>query len=179
MRRSSARSSRLVGVSQFVEAQHQLVAAGAAVQQRVAAGEVDPKRRRIGQPRDAAGPQRRHQQPEPGDGHGVGVEVHAVHAVQGPLDKFAIVRAGLGLAASGRGAGGSARAGSARCRRSGRSCGSLRPSAELVDGRIERAVEDELLDELRRLQQGVLLAGRLGEVLVQVAQEPRVPVAGR
>ena len=41
---------------------------------------------------------------------------------------------------------------------------------------VERPVEDELLDELRRLQQGVLLAGLLGEVLVQVAQEARVAV---
>ena len=49
-----------------------------------------------------------------------------------------------------------------------------RLQAELVQGRRQRAVEDELLDELRRLQQGVLLAGRLGEVLVQVAQEARV-----
>ena len=41
---------------------------------------------------------------------------------------------------------------------------------------VERAVEDEPLDEVGRLEQGVLLAGRLGEVLVQVAQEPRVAI---
>ena len=47
--------------------------------------------------------------------------------------------------------------------------------AELVDGRLQRAFEDELLDEDRRLEQGVLLAGGFGEVLVQVAQEAGVP----
>ena len=46
--------------------------------------------------------------------------------------------------------------------------------AELVDGRGQRAVEDELLDEDGRLQQGVLLLRLLGEVLVQVAQEAGV-----
>ena len=48
--------------------------------------------------------------------------------------------------------------------------------AELADRRVERPVEDELLDELRRLQQGVALARRLGEVLVEVAEEARAPV---
>ena len=47
---------------------------------------------------------------------------------------------------------------------------------ELVDGRRERPVEDELLDEHRRLQQGVLLLGLLGEFLIQVAQEASVAV---
>ena len=35
--------------------------------------------------------------------------------------------------------------------------------AELVDGRVEGPVENELLDEHRRLQQGVLLLRLLGE----------------
>ena len=39
---------------------------------------------------------------------------------------------------------------------------------------FERAVEDELLDEHGRLQQGVLLLRLLGEFLIQVTQEPCV-----
>jgi len=50
-----------------------------------------------------------------------------------------------------------------------------RRQTELVERRIERAVEDEFFHELRRLEQRVFLAGRFGEVLIQVAQEPRVP----
>ena len=45
---------------------------------------------------------------------------------------------------------------------------------ELLDRRVERAVEDELLDEDGRLEQRVLLAGGFGEVLVEVAEEPGV-----
>ena len=47
---------------------------------------------------------------------------------------------------------------------------------ELVDRRVERAVEDEFLDEDGRLQQRVFLACLLGEVLVEIAQESRVPL---
>ena len=47
--------------------------------------------------------------------------------------------------------------------------------AELLHRRVERPVEDELLDEFRRLQQGVFLPRRLRKVLVQIAQEPGVP----
>ncbi len=51
--------------------------------------------------------------------------------------------------------------------------------AELVDRGREREVEDELLDELGRLQQREALAGRLRQVLVEVAEEAGVeaPVA--
>ena len=47
--------------------------------------------------------------------------------------------------------------------------------AEFVEGGVERAVEDEFFDEDGRLQQGKFLAGRFGEVLIQVAQEAGVP----
>jgi len=43
--------------------------------------------------------------------------------------------------------------------------------AEGVEGRRECAVEDELLDEHGRLQEGVAFARELGEVLVEVAEE--------
>ena len=48
--------------------------------------------------------------------------------------------------------------------------------AESLDGRGEGAVEDELLDEVGRLEEGVSLAGGFGEVLVEVAEETGVPV---
>jgi hypothetical protein len=48
--------------------------------------------------------------------------------------------------------------------------------AELADRRGQRAVEDEFLDELGRLQQRVALAGGLGQILVEVAEEAGVPV---
>lgn len=48
--------------------------------------------------------------------------------------------------------------------------------AELADRRGERAVEDEFLDELGRLQQRVALAGGLRQVLVEVAEEAGVPL---
>jgi hypothetical protein len=46
--------------------------------------------------------------------------------------------------------------------------------AELVEGRLERAVQDEALDELRRLQQRVALLRRIGQILVEIAKEPCV-----
>lgn len=50
---------------------------------------------------------------------------------------------------------------------------------ELPDGRHQGVLQDELLDELGCLQQGVALAGVLGEILVEVAQQAGVPVRGR
>ena len=52
---------------------------------------------------------------------------------------------------------------------------SLMPvEAELGERWRQRLVEDELLDEDRRLEQGVGLAGVVGEVLVEVAEEAGV-----
>jgi hypothetical protein len=48
--------------------------------------------------------------------------------------------------------------------------------AELANRRVEGAIEDELLDELRRLKQRIALARLLGEVLVEVSQKARAPV---
>src|SRR5262249_1299905 len=47
--------------------------------------------------------------------------------------------------------------------------------AEDGNGWFEGAVEDELLDELRGLQEGIALASVLREFLVQVPQEAGVP----
>ena len=51
--------------------------------------------------------------------------------------------------------------------------------AELVDRRLERAVEDEVLDEVGRLQQRVALLRRLGQVLVEVAEEAGAQLGSR
>ena len=48
--------------------------------------------------------------------------------------------------------------------------------AELPDRGVERPVQDERLDELGRLEEGIALARRLGQVLVEVAEEARAPV---
>ena len=46
---------------------------------------------------------------------------------------------------------------------------------EFLDRRVECPVENELLDEDRRLEQRVQLPCLLGEVLIQVAQEAGIP----
>jgi len=48
--------------------------------------------------------------------------------------------------------------------------------AELVDGRSQGSVENELLHEDRRLQQGILLFRPLREFLVEIAEEASVVV---
>ena len=122
----------------------------------------------------AAGLERGDQQPEAGDGDGVGVEVHAEDLIQGALGQRAGVGAGLvrhpQLEQPPKGpeqemagaAGGVDEAHLAE--------------TELFDGRGEGAVEDEFLDELRGLEQGVTLARGLGEVLVKVPEKAGVPV---
>ena len=142
------------------------------MQQRVADGDLGTQVGRVGEPRDAAGLHGSDEQAEPGDRDGERVEVDAADRVEAALDERADVAAGLALAPVARAAGAKApsrkwpepQVGSIS-RRLG--------EAELVDRRLERAVEDELLDELRRLQQRVLLLRRLGEILVEVAEEAR------
>ena len=50
---------------------------------------------------------------------------------------------------------------------------------ELVDRRCERAIEDEALDELRRLKQRIAPLGRLRKILVEVAEKARFAVLGQ
>ena len=50
---------------------------------------------------------------------------------------------------------------------------------EFVERGRERAIQDELLDELRGLQQGEPFLRVVGKVLVQVAQEAGVPLGVR
>ena len=77
----------LVSVVQVVPAETPL--GTGAVQQRVAARQVEVERRGVGQSRHAAGFHGHQQQPEAGDGHGVGIDVHAVDAVERPLHQVA------------------------------------------------------------------------------------------
>src|SRR6266550_7247666 len=46
---------------------------------------------------------------------------------------------------------------------------------KLGDSWLQRAVEDELLDEFRGLQQGITFTRLLRQILVEVAQEARIP----
>ena len=62
------------------------------------------------------------------------------------------------------------------CGRSSWPCGRCGFQAELLDRRVERVVEDELLDELGRLEQRVGLPRGFGQVLVEVAEEAGVPL---
>ncbi len=60
------------------------------MQQRIAADQIERKRRRIFEPADVALAHRGHEQPEAGDGDGVGVQVHAMHRSQGAIHQFPI-----------------------------------------------------------------------------------------
>ena len=118
--------------------------------------------------------QRRDQQPEARDRDGERVQVHAGDGVQRPLRDVARVARRLvsdpfidqPLEAAQQEVAGAA----------GRVDHPHFAEAELADGRRQRAVEDELLDELRRLQQRVALARGFRQVLVEVAEEAGVPV---
>ena len=47
---------------------------------------------------------------------------------------------------------------------------------EGIFGLFQRVIEDEALDELRGLQQRVAFAHRLGEVLIEIAEETGIPL---
>ena len=123
---------------------------------------------------------------EAGDGDGEGVLVYAVDRGQGVCDQHPVVSrrrlrlprgeeaaecAQKEVAASAGGVDDAQPAREVRVAKGGR-----RLKAELLDRGVEGVVEDELLDELRGLEEGVGLAGGLGEILVEVAQEAGVPV---
>ena len=139
------------------------------MEERVADGDVEREVGRVREPRDPRDLQRRDEEAEARDGDGVGVEVDAVDGRSARCTAFAadtagrrrpperdepVKRAEEEVAAA---AGGVDEADLL--------------VAELLDRRRERPVEDELLDELGRLEQRVALAGGLGEVLVEVAEE--------
>ena len=109
-------------------------------------------------------------QPEPGDGDGERVEVDAVDRVQRLLDPGLELQAGRVLVPAVEQP--VERAEQEVARAAGRVDQPEALERPIVQRRFQRPVEDELLDEHRRLQQRVGLLGVLGQVLVQVTEEP-------
>lgn len=95
------------------------------VQQRVADGEVHLEVRGAAQAFHLAIAPRRQQQPEAGDGHGEGIDVHAEHAVERLDRAFLVAEVGALPFPTAPASAGSRRAGSDRSRRWDRSCGRL------------------------------------------------------
>ncbi len=125
------------------------------VQQTVADSHIDPEVRRIGQTMHIAHLQRHHQQTETRNGHGKRIQVHAGNRIQRLLGHITHIPPGLVACpliyktpkCSQQEVTGAA----------GRVDHPHLAEAELADSRRERAVEDELLDELGRLQQRIAL----------------------
>ena len=114
--------------------------------------------------------QRGDREAEAGDGDGEGVEVDAVDRVEGRL------HAGLDFQAGGVAVPAVEQAVEGAEQEVAGSAGGV-DEPEAFEGALcqrwfEGAVEDELLDEDRGLQQGVGVLRVLGQVLVQVAEEP-------
>ena len=149
------------------------VARTGAVQQGIADGELSGERGGVRKPGDARHLHGGEQQTEAGDGDGEGVQVHTGDGVEGALGEISRVGGGLVLLPAGEQALEGAE------QKVPRAAGGVdqadRLVAEGLDGGLERAVEDEVFDEVRGLQQGVALAGGFREVLVEVAEEAGVP----
>ena len=168
------------GVSEFLAAGELLrpaakvqLAEAAPVQQAVAGDDVDLEGGGVPEPFDTTRPQRRHQQAEAGDRRCERVDVHTADSVQSALDQHPFGRARLAaepFAQQPREGAEQEVAGAA-----GGIDEAEAGEAELVKRRGQGAVQDELLDELRGLQQGEALLRLVGEVLVQVAEEAGVP----
>ena len=144
-----------------------------AVQQAVANGYRHLEVVRIGQALHARGLQGGDKQAKARNGDGKGVQIDPGHGVQRFLRHVHRIAAGLVALPLGQ------QAVKAAQQKVARTTGGVDQAyfaeAELVDGRCERAVENELFHELGRLQQCVALAGSFAQVLVQVAQEAGVP----
>lgn len=50
------------------------------------------------------------------------------------------------------------------------------PIPDFLHRPVESTIEDELLHELRRLQESETFAGAFGEILIQIAEKARVPL---
>ena len=141
-----------------------------AVDEGVADGQVEGERWGGLQRREAGRLEGGDGQAEAGDGDGEGVEVDAVDRVEGGLDAGLEFQAGgVAVPAVEQTVEG------AEQEVAGAAGGVDEPEAferTFFQRWFEGAVEDELLDEDRRLQQRVGVLGVLGEVLVQVAEEP-------
>ncbi len=159
-----------------------------AVPQRIPAGQINTEIRRILQPPNPAFPQRRQQQPEPRNRHRERIDIHPVDAVQSPLHQHPRVHRRFSVRPSPinplkpsqqkmpRPTGridhpkprrGDLHTGPGRDRR--------RIQPELIQRRRQGPVQNERLHEIRRLQQRIFLPGRLGQILVQIPQKPRIP----
>ena len=168
------------GVSEFLAAGELLRPAAkvelveaAPVQQAVAGDDMDLESGGIPEPFDTARAECGDEQAEAGDRRRERVDVHAADSVQGALDQHSFGRVRLAaepFAQQPREGAEQEVAGAA-----GGVDEAEAGEAELVERRGQGAVQDELLDELRGLQQGEALLRVVGEVLVQVAEEAGVP----
>ena len=118
--------------------------------------------------------ERRDRQPEPRDRHRERVEVDAVHRVQRSLHPLALVQPRRVLVPAVEQPLEAAEQEVARP--AGRVDHLEAFERPLGERRLQGAVEDELLDEDRRLEQRVPLLRVLGDVLVEVAEEAGVEV---
>ena len=182
------------------------------MQQRVAADQIQPKRRSIRQTLDATRPHRRQQQPKPGNRDRKRIHIDPMHTVQRPLHQLPHIRPRLttlptiqnppkaaqqkvpaatrrvdhfevGVVGIGSGVDGTHGM-------NGiygifiRPISLIRPISpidatandqpKLLQRRFQRAFQDELFDELRSLEQRVLLPRRFRQVLIQVTQKAGV-----
>ncbi len=159
-----------------------------AVEQRIPAGQIQRKIRTIRQPPPAA---RRHcpqQQPELGNPHREGIDIHPVDAPQRPVHQFhhrsrrfpplppvqnPVERPQQKMA---RPAGGidhpkprpRQRLAAPPLHRRG-----VQP--KLFNRRFQGPIQNKRLHKIRRLEQRVLLLGQFGKILVQIRQKPRIP----
>ena len=142
------------------------------VQERVADGDVQAESGRRGETLDARGVERGEKQPEARDVGGERIDVHAEDLVERALRRDAR-RLPRGVSPPKR-----EEPGERSEQEVARAAGGVdQPHllvAERLDRRGQRAVEDERLDEPRRLEQRVAFPRVLGDLLIEVAEQARV-----
>ena len=144
-----------------------------AVQQAIASCDIDSPAWCVFEPLDAAGVQRGDDEAEAGNSYGKGIEVHPGNSIKSALGQHTRVGARLALGPEVEQAAKGTQQENARSRRRGRS--GARAPGRTRPGPGSGVVQDEFLDKHRGLQQGVLLACLLRQVLVQVAEKTRIP----
>jgi hypothetical protein len=153
-------------VSQWVEGQHQLLI-GRTVQERISTGHIDVKQRRIGDPGNVTTTQRGKEKTKASYRRGEWVDVYAVDTIQGSLQQHSGVRSRFRFDPPVKDAAKAAQEKMATSASRINHPETIEP--ELVKGWIKRAIQNELFDEFRRLQERISVAGFLGKVLIQVA----------
>jgi len=121
----------------------------------------------------AAGLERGNEEAEAGYADGEGIEVDAVNGIEGILGEDAGVGPRFFLQPEGEES--LERAEEKVTGAAGGIDEADFPEAEGLDGGSEGAVENELLDKVRSLEEGVALLGFYGEVLIEIAQETGAP----